>query len=183
MTIRALYPKSSFVLTIKKLTKVLGGRTLFEEADMTINWGERVALVGANGAGKSTLFKIILDQEPADSGSIDKDEYAIIGYLSQEAGDPGDETIMEIAMGITPELAQAMRTMREYEALRKLDDPIYHKAQDVFDASNGYQLEPKAKKNPLGIGLSPRSMGYASQDIFWRLDYALSPRTTPCPRA
>jgi len=48
------------VLIIRKLTKVLGGRTLFEEADMTINWGERVALVGPNGAGKSTLFKIIL---------------------------------------------------------------------------------------------------------------------------
>ena len=43
------------MLTIKKLRKAMGGRTLFEDADMVINWGERVALVGPNGAGKSTL--------------------------------------------------------------------------------------------------------------------------------
>jgi ATPase subunit of ABC transporter with duplicated ATPase domains len=36
------------VLTIKKLTKTLGGRTLLREAEMSINWGERVALVGPN---------------------------------------------------------------------------------------------------------------------------------------
>jgi ATP-binding cassette subfamily F protein 3 len=34
------------VLTIHKLTKTLGGRTLLRETGMTINWGERVALVG-----------------------------------------------------------------------------------------------------------------------------------------
>ena len=46
------------MLTIKKLTKAHAGRTLFRETEMTINWGERVALVGPNGAGKSTLFRI-----------------------------------------------------------------------------------------------------------------------------
>ena len=101
------------MLIIRKLTKVLGGRTLFEEADMTINWGERVALVGPNGAGKSTLFKMILKEEDADSGNVEVDDYAITGYLAQEAGDPGDETLLEIAIGITPELIKALRVIRE----------------------------------------------------------------------
>ena len=39
------------VLTIHKLTKTLGGRTLFRDAELSINWGERIALVGPNGAG------------------------------------------------------------------------------------------------------------------------------------
>ena len=47
------------MLTIRKLKKTLGGRTLFEEADMQVNYGERVALVGPNGAGKSTIFSMI----------------------------------------------------------------------------------------------------------------------------
>ena len=55
------------MLTIPKLTMTLGGRTLFEEANLTINWGERVALVGPNGAGKSTLFHLILGDETPDS--------------------------------------------------------------------------------------------------------------------
>jgi ATP-binding cassette subfamily F protein 3 len=143
------------VLIIRKLTKTVGGRTLFEDADMTINWGERVALVGPNGAGKSTLFKMILKEEDEDAGSVDVDDYAVVGYLEQEAGDPGAETILEIAIGITPELTEAIRTMREHEAAGTTDSAEYHKGQDVFDAANGYQLEPKAKKILAGLGFAP----------------------------
>jgi ATP-binding cassette subfamily F protein 3 len=67
------------MLTIRDLTMSYGGRMLFEEAELTINWGERVALVGPNGAGKSTLFQIILGNETADSGKVERDEYAHVG--------------------------------------------------------------------------------------------------------
>jgi ATP-binding cassette subfamily F protein 3 len=55
------------MLSVHKLTKILGGRTLLREAEMTINWGERVALVGPNGAGKSTLFRMILNEDSHDA--------------------------------------------------------------------------------------------------------------------
>lgn len=140
------------VLTIKKLTKTLGGRTLLRGAEMSINWGERVALVGPNGAGKSTLFRMILDEDQPDEGTIERDEYAITGYLPQEAGEPTDETVIEIAMGITPEMIGILRTMREYEAKGDLGHPDFAKAQDQFNDLNGYQLEPKAKKILAGLG-------------------------------
>ena len=140
------------MLTIKKLTKTLGGRTLLRDAEMSINWGERVALVGPNGAGKSTLFRMILDEDQPDEGSIERDEYAITGYLAQEAGEPTDETVIEIAMGITPEMVGILRTMREHEAKGDHGHPDYAKAQDQFNHLNGYQLEPKAKKILAGLG-------------------------------
>jgi ATP-binding cassette subfamily F protein 3 len=140
------------VLTIHKLTKTLGGRTLLREAEMSINWGERVALVGPNGAGKSTLFRMILDEDSPDEGTIERDEYAITGYLPQEAGEPSDETIIEIAMGITPEMIGLLRTIREHEATGDLSHPDFAHAQDQFTALNGYQLEPKAKKILAGLG-------------------------------
>ncbi|MDP0489441.1 MAG: ABC-F family ATP-binding cassette domain-containing protein [Verrucomicrobiota bacterium JB023] len=140
------------MLTIKNLTKTMGGRTLFRNADMTVNWGERVALVGPNGAGKSTIFKMILGEETPDEGTIDRDEYAITGFLAQEAGTPGDETVLEIAIGIDPEMVSILRTIREGEASGKLDTPEFAKAQDRFTELNGYQLEPKAKKILAGLG-------------------------------
>ncbi|MGB1131197.1 MAG: ABC-F family ATP-binding cassette domain-containing protein, partial [Haloferula sp.] len=140
------------MLTIKKLTKTLGGRTLFRDAELTVNWGERVALVGPNGAGKSTLFKMVLGSEEIDAGTVDQDEYAIVGSLAQEAGDPGDETILEIAMGTTPEMVGYLRTMREHEKAGTTDHADYAEAQDQFNALNGYQLEPKAKKILAGLG-------------------------------
>jgi len=144
--------QTPLVLTIKKFTKSVGGRTLFEEANLTINWGERVALVGPNGAGKSTLIRCLMGNEEADSGTVDQDDYAIIGYLPQEAGDPGDENILEIAIGITPEVTQALKVIREAEANDTTDSPEFAEAQDTFDAANGYALEPKATKILKGLG-------------------------------
>ncbi len=140
------------MLTIKNLTKAMGGRTLFREANLNLNWGERVALVGPNGAGKSTLFKIILDEETMDEGTVERDEYAITGFLAQEAGEPTDETIIEIAMGIDDEMVTILRTIREGETSGKLDTPEFAKAQDRFTELNGYALEPKAKKILAGLG-------------------------------
>jgi len=140
------------VLTIKKLTKTLGGRTLFREAGLSIQWGERMALVGPNGAGKSTLFRMILGDDGPDEGTIERDEYAVFGHLAQESGEPTDETVIEIAMGVTPEMVGILRTMREHEARGDHAHPEYAKAQDQFNHLNGYQLEPKAKKILAGLG-------------------------------
>ena len=140
------------MLTIKKLTKTMGGRTLFEDADFIVNWGERVALVGPNGAGKSTLLKIIIGEDKADSGKIERDDYGEIGYLAQEAGTPAEDTILQIAMGTTPELRDAMRVMRECETAGTMGVPEFAEAQDKFEELNGYQLEPKAKKVLGGLG-------------------------------
>ena len=140
------------MLTIRKLTMTYGGRSLFEDADLTINWGERVALVGPNGAGKSTLFHIILGNEEANAGRVDRDEYAHVGYLSQEAGDPGSDTVLQIATAITPEMREVQRVMREHEAAGTLDSSEYAEAQDKFTLMNGFQLEPKAKKILAGLG-------------------------------
>jgi len=149
---RALLIYTRLVLTIKQLTKTLGGRTLLREAEMSINWGERVALVGPNGAGKSTLFRMILGEDLPDEGSIVRDDYAITGYLPQEAGTPTDETILEIAMGVTPEMIGILRTMHHHEHSGDLSHPDFAKAQDQFNHLNGYQLEPKAKKILNGLG-------------------------------
>ena len=139
------------MLTIKKLTKAHGGRTLFQETELTINWGERCALVGPNGAGKSTLFRMILGEDTPDEGDIALDDYAVVGYLPQEAGDPSDRTVLEIAMSVTPEMGRAIRTIAVCEEKNTTDSPEYAEAVDTFNAANGYQLEPKAKKILKGL--------------------------------
>jgi len=121
---------------------------------MTINWGERVALVGPNGAGKSTLIRIILGEEESDAGETDIDEYAITGYLSQESGDPQEDSVLEIAISINNEMRKAIQTLRECEANGNTASPEFAEAQDVFDSNNGYALEPKAKKILAGLGFT-----------------------------
>ena len=62
-----------------------GGRVLFENASFAVNYGERVALVGPNGAGKTTLFSIILKQREPDAGTVERDEWTMVGHLPQES--------------------------------------------------------------------------------------------------
>ncbi len=139
------------MLTFKKLSKAYGGRHLFTNVTHTVNWGERVALVGPNGAGKSTLMKLVLGMDELDEGSIEKDDYLITGYLAQEAGEPGPETALEIAIGINAEMENAIRVIKECEAKGTTDKPEYGAAQDVFANNNGYQLEPKARRILKGL--------------------------------
>lgn len=153
------------MLTIKKLTKAHSGRTLFFETELTVNWGERIALVGPNGAGKSTLFRMILGQDTPDEGKIQMEDYAVVGYLPQEAGDPSDRTVLEIAMSITPEMGDAIRTLRECEAKHDNSSDAYAHAMDTFISHNGYQIEPKAKRILKGLAFKDEDFNRPAREM------------------
>jgi ATP-binding cassette subfamily F protein 3 len=140
------------MLTIRDLKKSHGGRTLFENASMQVNYSERVALVGPNGAGKSTLFNIILKQEDPDSGSVERDEWTMIGYLPQEAEAVGDVTVLDIATGRAGDMEALEKTLRELEAAGTVDSPEYLEAHAKHDALNDPQVDAKAKKMLRGLG-------------------------------
>lgn len=147
------------MLTIRKLRKSFGGRILFEDAQMQVNYGERVALVGPNGAGKSTLFSIILKQDTPDAGKVDRDEWTMVGYLPQESEPVGDETVMEVATGQAGEMTALEATLRTLEEEGKVDVPEYLEAQAKYDALSNPQVEAKAKK-------ILRGLGYKESDFF-----------------
>ena len=87
------------MLTLSNISKSYAGRTLFEELNLTVNYGDRLGLVGPNGAGKTTLFKIILRQEDCDDGQIQVQRGFTVGFLPQESAPVGNETVIELATG------------------------------------------------------------------------------------
>jgi putative ABC transport system ATP-binding protein len=60
----------SVVLSLRGVTKSLGGRVVLREVAFDVAPGEYVALVGDSGIGKSTLLNVIAGLEPVDSGEI-----------------------------------------------------------------------------------------------------------------
>ena len=140
------------MLTIRKLKKSYGGRILFEGADLQINYGERVALVGPNGAGKSTIFRIILGDEEADKGTVERDEWTLTGFLPQESEEVGDYTVLEIATGRAGMLQDLEATLKSLEDAGTVDVPEYFEAQGKFDALNDPKVEAKAKEMLRGLG-------------------------------
>ncbi len=139
------------MLTLSEIGKSFGSRTLFEDVSLSINLGERIALVGPNGAGKSTLFSIILGTTEPDSGSVVLDRNTTLGYLPQETAASGDETVLELATAITPEHGKLQRILSEGTRTGNVDTEEYHDAQGRYAELGGYQLEPKAKRILSGL--------------------------------
>ena len=89
------------MLTVSEISKAYAGRTLFQNVSLQINRGDRLALVGPNGAGKTTLFSIILGENTPDDGRISWEKGTQIGFLPQESAPVGDETVLQLATGVT----------------------------------------------------------------------------------
>ncbi len=140
------------MLIVRKLTKSFNSRVLFRDADMTVNYAERVALVGPNGAGKSTLFSLILGTDTPDAGTVERDEWTTIGYLPQESEPVGSETPLDIACGRNVDAAALEAELRRHEEAGTVTDPAYFEAQSKFDALNNPEVEAKAKKMLRGLG-------------------------------
>src|SRR5438477_11744687 len=145
----------SAMLTVSQLSKSFAGRALFDDVSLQINRGDRIGLVGPNGAGKSTLFALLLGEVSPDKGTIAIEKNAAIGFLPQETAAAGDETVLELALAVSPELVHAQKVIKEHEAghdhEHEADDAAYHDALHVFDEHGGWELEPKAKRVLAGL--------------------------------
>jgi len=98
-------PRSgSFPVIIENVTKMYGDHTVFENVDLTIKRGEKVAFVGKNGEGKSTLVKCIMG-EIDFAGKLTLGHNVKIGYFAQNQASLLNEektvfaTIDDVAVG------------------------------------------------------------------------------------
>src|SRR5213080_4700010 len=141
------------MLTVSQLSNSFAGRALFDDVSLQVNRGDRIGLVGPNGAGKSTLFSLLLGDVPPDKGTIAIEKNATIGFLPQETAAAGDETVLELALAVSPELVHAQEVITDYEHdhEHEADDAAYHNALHVFDEHGGWELEPKAKRVLAGL--------------------------------
>ncbi|MES2879146.1 MAG: ATP-binding cassette domain-containing protein [Pseudomonadota bacterium] len=72
-------PAKGVRLEIHSLTKRYGTREVLHQAELTIEPGQFVAIVGRSGCGKSTLLRLVAGLEPASAGSIAVDDKTLSG--------------------------------------------------------------------------------------------------------
>ncbi len=90
----------NIVIQTDQVRKTYDERIIFENMTFAIPPGGVVGIVGPNGAGKTTLFRLITDQEKADSGSLKIGDTVRLGYVDQsrETLNP-DHTVWEEISG------------------------------------------------------------------------------------
>ena len=107
-------PRSgSEVISLRNLSKSYGKNVVYQDINLTLSRGDRVALVGPNGAGKTTMLKILADVIQFDSGERKTGHNVITTYYAQhvlELLDPDNTMIEEVQKSAPAESEQNLRT-------------------------------------------------------------------------
>jgi ATP-binding cassette subfamily F protein 3 len=85
------------MVIVENITKGFGSQLLFQEVSFKINPREKIGLVGRNGHGKTTLFRLLIGEDPPDSGVINSPKNYRIGYVRQKI-EFTKETVLEEGM-------------------------------------------------------------------------------------
>jgi ATP-binding cassette subfamily F protein 3 len=79
-----------------------GDKTLLEDAELVLERGEKVALVGPNGSGKTTLLEAVLGRRPLEAGSARLGHGVVPGYFSQHTQDlPSRGSVLDATVSAT----------------------------------------------------------------------------------
>ncbi len=92
------------VLEVKDLHRAYGSNVILDKVNLTVERGDRIALVGPNGAGKSTLMRVLAGTDKPTSGSVTLGHQVVMDYFAQNQADvlAGSQTVYEEMAGTSP---------------------------------------------------------------------------------
>ncbi|MDM7480963.1 MAG: ATP-binding cassette domain-containing protein [Halomonas sp.] len=145
------------LLRLEQLQLAYGTQVLLNRADLTVEKGERLALVGRNGTGKSTLLKLVAGDIQADDGTIWRAPGLKIGVLAQELPESSGMTIFDmVAQG----LPEAGELLSEYQHLINDPDPDMTRMatlQTRLEAIDGWSFHQRIDVVLTRLGLPPEA--------------------------
>lgn len=113
------------ILTVEHLYKSFGTKTVFEDLNFGINFGQKVALIGRNGEGKSTLLNMLFDERERDNGRITFNSEAYPIYLPQKTWKEETHSIEEELLSSLEKgenLDTFLAKVREIMSVFKMED-------------------------------------------------------------
>ncbi|MFT8597250.1 ABC-F family ATP-binding cassette domain-containing protein [Acetobacter orientalis] len=158
------------LLTISDLTLRIAGRTLLDQADLSIEPGRKVGLVGRNGAGKSTLLAAIAGDISPDGGDIRLSARARMARVKQEAPADGASLIDTVLAGDTE------RTSLMAEAETATDPTRIAEIHERLRAIGAESAPSRAATVLAGLGFSAEAQLRPVSDFSggWRMRVSLA---------
>ena len=174
------------MIIINQVSHNFGKKVLFKKINAVIGLHDRIALVGSNGSGKTTLLRMLMDELEPESGSIDKPEYASVGYLPQDGISISGKTLFaeaESAFGDVLELQkkieQAEADMLEMdtseEAYYDLIDQIGEWEQQL-ENFEPHKMRSRIERILLGMGFTEKDFNRDTGEFSggWQMRIALA---------
>lgn len=147
------------LLSLQAVTLNLGGKPLLDNAELHLEAGERVCLVGRNGTGKSSLFRLLSDELRPTAGQIIRTPGVVFGHMSQTVPSSWQASVFGIvAEGLGPEgkaLAGAHCIATGREA--SLDAAALREAQGFLESGDGWERYGDVISVINHLGLDPEA--------------------------
>jgi ATP-binding cassette subfamily F protein 3 len=160
-----------------------GIKPLLENADLTLNPGDKIGLIGANGAGKSSLFAMLRGELHADQGEIDFPAKWRMAYVAQET--PAlDRPALEYAIDGDVTLRRLQAELDALEAAEHTEENgiAMGNVHGALMDADAYTVQSRAEQLLLGLGFSLDQMQQpvASFSGGWRMRLNLA-QALMCP--
>jgi ATP-binding cassette subfamily F protein uup len=132
-----------------------GDQKILSQANLAIEVGERVCLIGRNGAGKSTTLKLITGEVQPEQGEIVRKRGLVVSQLAQSLPEGLDRTVREIVaaglstiQGFLDDYQEQSQQVMDAEGLRDLEE-----LQQLIDVHGGWSIDQRIDAMLTDLGL------------------------------
>ncbi|MEW6677796.1 MAG: ATP-binding cassette domain-containing protein [Pseudomonadota bacterium] len=167
------------MIRLQNLTLIRGVKPLLESADLTLNPGEKVGLIGANGSGKSSLFALLRGELHPDGGDLDFPARWRIAHVAQET--PAlERSALDYAIDGDTTLRRLETQLAEAEAAH--DGHKIGELHAALQDADAYTVKARGEQLLTGLGFSQAQMALpvASFSGGWRMRLNLA-QALMCP--
>ena len=171
------------MIRLSQVTLRRGAKALLEDADLALNPGEKVGLIGANGSGKSSLFALLRGELHADQGEVDYPARWRLAHVAQET--PAlERPALEYAIDGDTRLRQLETELAETEAGAETESTGVRLAElhAALNDADAYTARSRAEQLLHGLGFTHEQMSepVASFSGGWRMRLNLA-QALMCP--
>lgn len=139
-----------------------GTHPLLDNAEMLIENGERVCIVGRNGAGKSSLLKVLDSQIQLDDGEINRLSGLKVARLEQDPPKGASGTVFDYVANGLPHIATLLIEYHEVSARLSQDNSEktlkqFERLSSQLEANDGWRFETQINQVLSQLELDPNS--------------------------
>ena len=133
------------LLSVHKISKSYGIKTLYTDITFGIHEGEKVAIVAKNGAGKTTLMRTLMDPATADTGDVVFRNGVKLRYLEQQ---PNFDKGLTVRQVLYDSEHAGLEALRHYEKVLEEggDGDAMQRALDQIEATDGWNVEGRIQE-------------------------------------
>jgi ATP-binding cassette, subfamily F, member 3 len=167
------------MLVLNQISLRRGVKLVLNQANVTLQPGEKIGLVGRNGAGKSSLFSLLTKRLQSDAGDVSMPPRWRIGEVAQDMPET-DQGATEFVLEGDTRLMEAQAQLVQAE----LDDDGHAMAEahHAISDAGGFEARPRAQAMLLGLGFKLAQLDGPVNSFSggWRMRLQLA-RALMCP--